>query len=82
MNNEKEDCVWYWGKKEFDEDSHVWDDDDDACERAAELEDDPDYADGYVWTCCEKEGSAKGCKETKHTTSGRMREKAEKENGY
>jgi hypothetical protein len=79
--NEKGDCVWHWGEKEFDPDSHIWDDDDYKWERARELEDDPHYADGYMWNCCEKEGSAKGCKETKHTTSGRMRERAE-ENGY
>jgi hypothetical protein len=79
--NEKGDCVWHWGEKEFDPDSHIWDDDDYKWERATELEDDPKYADGYLWNYCEKEGSARGCKETRHTTSGRMREKAE-ENGY
>jgi hypothetical protein len=58
--NEKGDRVWHWGEKEFDPDSHTWDDDDYKWERATELEGDPHYADRYMWNCCEKKGSAKG----------------------
>lgn len=31
-----------------------------------ELDNDPDYEDGFLWNCCEKTGGEEGCITTKH----------------
>jgi len=77
-DNGAEDCVWHEGEKELDDESSTWDDHDDNCHGDRRyLEDEPDYEDGYMWSCCEEPGSAEGCKKTKHkspsTTNKRIR---------
>jgi hypothetical protein len=50
-----------------DYDSSMWDDHDPDCHgRYEDFEDDSDYAAGFTWSCCEKEGDNEGCKSTKH----------------
>ena len=44
-----------------------WDDHDEDCHgRCESFEDEEEYQEGFTWMCCEKEGSHKGCKSTKH----------------
>jgi hypothetical protein len=53
--------------KELDHDADTWWDHDPDCHGDPhDLVDDFDYADGFVWSCCEKRGSRHGCKSTKH----------------
>jgi hypothetical protein len=32
------------------------------------FKDDPDYAEGFTWSCCNEAGDNEGCKSTKHKT--------------
>lgn len=51
----------------MDYDSSMWDDHDPRCHgRYEDFEDDSDFARGFTWSCCEKEGDDEGCKSTKH----------------
>ena len=51
----------------MDYDSSMWDDHDERCHgRYEDFEDDSDFARGFTWSCCEKEGDDEGCKSTKH----------------
>lgn len=73
--NRRGDCGWHSGEKEFDPDSYIWNDDDHKWERERECRDDPMYADGYTWTCCDKEGNAEGCMKTKYRAPGHPRKR-------
>ena len=45
----------------------MWDDHDENCHGQCEsFEDDPDYAEGFIWECCDKPGDDEGCKTTRH----------------
>ncbi|RDW75420.1 hypothetical protein BP6252_06562 [Coleophoma cylindrospora] len=66
-DNHRGDCVWHPGSKEADYASDVWADHDENCHGIIDqLDDDPEYEDGFLWDCCEELGSVKGCKKTKH----------------
>ncbi len=55
------------GAKYVNYDDHFWADHDPDCHGDPEsFEDDPDFAEGFKWDCCEKDGSASGCVTTKH----------------
>jgi hypothetical protein len=55
------------GEKELESDADFWADHDENCHGEMDsLIDDPDFADGFVWTCCEMQGSAPPCRTTKH----------------
>ncbi len=55
------------GRREIYEDDDFWADHDDLCHGdPASFEDDPDYAEGFIWSCCKKLGDDEGCKTTKH----------------
>ena len=57
------------GEKEVNDEHHLWDDMDPDCHGVPDdFEDDPNYAEGFLWSCCEKDGEADGCKTTKHRT--------------
>jgi len=59
------------GEKECCDDDDFWADHDDDCHGDRfDLMDEPDYADGYKWTCCDKLSGEDGCKQTKHKTAG------------
>ncbi|ESZ89899.1 hypothetical protein SBOR_9711 [Sclerotinia borealis F-4128] len=66
-NNWKRDCWYHPGEKDVDDESDFWDDHDEQSHGDPSLrEDDPDFADGFIWDCCEGSGSATGCKNTRH----------------
>lgn len=65
------------GKREYCDDDGFWDDHDDDCHGDPwDLIDEPDYADGFAWDCCDRKGSEEGCKQTKHKTAGQPRKKS------
>lgn len=50
-----------------DYDSSTWDDHDERCHGPYDsFENDPTYAEGFIWQCCEESGDHPGCKKTKH----------------
>ncbi|RFU26178.1 hypothetical protein B7463_g10171, partial [Scytalidium lignicola] len=60
-------CFWHPGQKEVDDDSYIWNDHDDRCHGPpSAFENDPSYADGFMWDCCDESGDHAGCKQTKH----------------
>ncbi|KAF8847873.1 hypothetical protein BDZ45DRAFT_733290 [Acephala macrosclerotiorum] len=60
--NERGDCIWHPGHG-------CWEDFDRGRRDISDVEDDPAYASGFQWNCCEEDGSCKGCKSTKHKAS-------------
>lgn len=55
------------GDKELDYESDIWADHDERCHGLMDsFEDDPHYADGFRWTCCDADAANEGCKYTKH----------------
>ena len=53
--------------KIVDYESDFWADHDVDCHGPYEsFEDDPDFAEGFIWDCCDKPGDDEGCKSTKH----------------
>lgn len=55
------------GMKIANDESDFWADHDVDCHGPYEaFEDDPDFADGFLWDCCDKPGDDPGCKVTKH----------------
>jgi hypothetical protein len=65
------------GSKEYNDDDDFWADHDDDCHGDRfQLMDEPDYVDGYKWTCCDRVGSEEGCMKTKHKTAGQPRKKS------
>ncbi len=53
--------------KDVNYESDFWADHDVDCHGPYEaFEDDPDFAEGFIWTCCERLGDDDGCKSTKH----------------
>ncbi|TVY75876.1 hypothetical protein LSUE1_G005616 [Lachnellula suecica] len=75
--NMRGDCVWHEGEKELYDDDDLWADHDPDCHgEPSSFEDDPTFADGFQWTCCEKLGSEEGCKQTKHKAEGQPRKKS------
>ncbi|KAI9642674.1 hypothetical protein NHQ30_008405 [Ciborinia camelliae] len=66
-NNTKVDCWYHPGEKEVDDESRIWADHDYRVHGEPDRhENDPTFADGFEWTCCENSGDAKGCKNTRH----------------
>lgn len=65
--NERGCCVWHLGRKVLNDAEDFWADHDPNCHGDPEIFiDDPDLAEGFLWTCCKKAGDADGCKKTKH----------------
>lgn len=57
------------GKKEFNDDDDFWADHDENCHgQYRDLIDEPDYAGGFSWSCCDRPGDDDGCKSTRHRT--------------
>lgn len=55
------------GKKEYYDDDDFWADHDEDCHGYIDnLVDEPDYAEGFKWSCCDALGNDEGCKSTKH----------------
>jgi hypothetical protein len=55
------------GQKEFDDDNDFWADHDPVHHGDPEdYIDDSGYAEGFVWSCCEKRGNEDGCKTSRH----------------
>ena len=53
-----------------DYDSFTWCDHDEDCHgRIMDHIDDPDYENGFEWSCCENSGGYVGCKSTRHKAS-------------
>jgi hypothetical protein len=53
--------------KSVDYESDFWADHDENCHGPYEsFEDDPHYAGGFIYECCDKPGDDEGCKSTKH----------------
>ncbi|KAH0543830.1 hypothetical protein FGG08_001869 [Glutinoglossum americanum] len=61
------------GDKTVDFDSDFWADHDVNCHGPYDaFEDDADYAEGFVWDCCDEPGDNEGCKATKHKTESNL----------
>ena len=59
--------------KEVDYDADFWADHDEDCHGPMDsFGDDPDFAEGYVWSCYENNGDDEGCKSTKHKAAVNM----------
>lgn len=57
------------GAKEVNYDAELWDDHDEDCHGRMEcFEDDSDYQEGFIWSCCGKSGANKGCFMSNHKT--------------
>lgn len=55
------------GTKNPDYASEFWADHDENCHGPYEsFTDDPDFAEGFMWDCCEKRGDGKECMITRH----------------
>ncbi len=51
-------------------DAETWDDHDEDCHGTYDsFEDDADYQQGFIWTCCDAAGDDKGCMITNHKAS-------------
>ncbi|KAH7408054.1 hypothetical protein BKA64DRAFT_437947 [Cadophora sp. MPI-SDFR-AT-0126] len=66
-DNHTRKCRWHTGGKELYEDDDFWADHDDQCHGDPHsFEDDPDFAEGFQWNCCDNLGDHEGCMTTKH----------------
>ncbi|KAB8300885.1 hypothetical protein EYC80_002813 [Monilinia laxa] len=53
--------------KDVDHDSDFWaDHDDDAHGDPQSFEDDPDFAEGFIWDCCKQLATEKSCMNSRH----------------
>lgn len=75
-DNGPSSCVYHDGDKEVDESSTTWDD---FPGEPDDFVDDPDYAEGVIWNCCDKALGSEGCVKERHqskvepaTKRGRM----------
>ncbi|KAK5191249.1 hypothetical protein LTR92_008968 [Exophiala xenobiotica] len=60
-------CVYHPGEKYLDVDSDLWDDHDPKCHgNPQDFEDDPEYGEGFMWDCCDEDGTTEGCTTSKH----------------
>ncbi|KAK3699475.1 hypothetical protein LTR37_016432 [Vermiconidia calcicola] len=60
-------CIETPGRKKVDAGSGIWDDHDPNINGDLEdFADDPDYASGFVWLCCDKAGGGKPCVWSRH----------------
>ncbi len=65
------------GNKEWYDDDDFWADHDEDCHgRFDDLVDEPDYAEGFKWSCCDTLGDNEGCKFTKHKAKVNIVDKA------
>ena len=55
------------GEKEVDYESEHWCDWDERCHGNMEsFINNPDYASGFIWSCCDGAGDAEGCVRSRH----------------
>ena len=60
-----------------DEDASVWADHDEDCHGSYEsFENDPLYASGFLWGCCEAKVTDEGCMSTKHRAASPVEDDA------
>ncbi|CAM6104956.1 unnamed protein product [Calypogeia fissa] len=65
-NNDK-GCFWHDGELEVDEGHSTWYDWDETCHGDMDSDEGrKQYPEGFVWSCCEKDGKGKGCMMTAH----------------
>ncbi|MCJ1243335.1 hypothetical protein MMC30_000532 [Trapelia coarctata] len=65
--NEPGNCVWHEGEMEVDWDGDFWADNDEATWGPVDTEDNrKSYPEGFIWTCCDKNGEEAGCKIGRH----------------
>jgi hypothetical protein len=58
------------GEKEAYHDDDFWADHDEDCHGDIDsFRDDPNYAEGFKWSCCDELGDNEGCKSTKHKST-------------
>ncbi|CZT19199.1 uncharacterized protein RCC_05045 [Ramularia collo-cygni] len=66
-SNDKGSCVYHDGNKEVNYKSDMWIDHDDDCHGDPDsFADDPNYADGFRWGCCEQNSETEGCVVSRH----------------
>ncbi|KAL2073922.1 hypothetical protein VTL71DRAFT_11248 [Oculimacula yallundae] len=69
-DNDTRDCHWHTGMREVYDDDDFWADHDPNCHGNPEdFDEDPDFADGFRWSCCGTPGDNEGCKTTRHKAS-------------
>ncbi|CAG8955515.1 hypothetical protein HYFRA_00009467 [Hymenoscyphus fraxineus] len=67
LDNKLEDCLRHPGVKEIDWDGDYWADYDDRSHGDPySFIDDPDYAEGFIYSCCEQLSDQPGCEPTRH----------------
>ena len=55
------------GDLEIDYESSTWDDWDENCHGTMDTEDNQEeYPEGFVWSCCNKTGEKRGCRQSVH----------------
>lgn len=55
------------GVKKVDFESDMWADHDERCHgRLEDFKDDPEFSEGFIWSCCDQDGDAEGCRVTRH----------------
>ncbi|GAB7359416.1 hypothetical protein MBLNU230_g6065t1 [Neophaeotheca triangularis] len=70
LKNEDGDCVYHHGLKQVEFHNDFWaDHDPDAHGEPETFKDDPDFQDGFVWSCCKGAGDAEGCVVTRHVAA-------------
>ncbi|KAK3935499.1 hypothetical protein QBC46DRAFT_397417 [Diplogelasinospora grovesii] len=69
-DNSPRNCRYHSGDMEMDDDSSAWYDWDERCHGTMDSKENRKlYPDGFVWTCCDEEGSAPGCKYGRHQSN-------------
>ncbi len=64
------------GYKDLDTEADIWADHDPSCHgNPHDFDDDPDYAEGFKWDCCDEDATTEGCKTSKHRPDPRKRRK-------
>ncbi|KIW57532.1 hypothetical protein PV05_06073 [Exophiala xenobiotica] len=78
LENEKTKglCVYHPGYKDLDTEADIWADHDPSCHgNPHDFDDDPDYAEGFKWDCCDEDAITEGCKTSKHRPDPSKRRK-------
>jgi len=66
-DNKEESCVYHPGEREADYESEHWIEwEEERDGKISSLVDDPDHAEGFIWSCCEGAGDELGCVEGVH----------------
>ncbi|KAF2668322.1 hypothetical protein BT63DRAFT_425644 [Microthyrium microscopicum] len=66
IDNHRNSCLRHHGIKQVDNENGFWDDHEAGFGEPETLEDEIDYAEGFIWTCCNRLSPNEGCLVSKH----------------